>query len=84
MAKKLKAADANASDAGLPVEASLVAQAAEVSTVPASPSKRWRVSLPWVPPMEIEAAGPDEAAQAYNGLMSILSTEHKHTVTPLD
>ena len=83
MAKAKKVAVESASAADLPAGASEVAQAPEVSAASSS-VPRWRVSIPWVPPMEIEAATEAEAITAYNGMMSILSTEHKHQVTRLD
>lgn len=86
MARSKKTAVEPASDAGLPVEAPAL-----VDVVPSAPVasaapllRRWRVQIPWVPPMEVEAASEEEAIAAYNGMMSILRTDHKHTVTPLD
>ena len=84
MAKAKKVAVESASAADLPAGASEVSKAPEVSAAPSTKSPRWRVSIPWVPSMEVEAATEDEAIQVYNGLMSILSTQHKHEVTRLD
>ena len=84
MAKSKKVRDESASAADLPAGASEVAQAPEVSAAPSTKSPRWRVSIPWVPSMEVEAATEDEAIAAYNAMMSILSTQHKHEVIRLD
>lgn len=53
------------------------------SEAPAAPLPRWRVSIPWVPSMEVEAQNQDEAIETYKGLMSILSTTHQFTVEKL-
>lgn len=50
---------------------------------PAALLPRWRVSLPWVPPMEVEADTEESAIETYKSLMSILSTTHRFQVEKL-
>lgn len=44
---------------------------------------RWRVSLPWVPSMEVESDSEESAIETYKSLMSILSSTHRFTVEKL-
>lgn len=81
MAKSKRVSSDLASAADLPAVASAQVTPVEAAAVNLP---RFRVSLPWVPAMEIEAANQADAVQAYNGMMAILATEHTHTVTPLD
>ena len=45
--------------------------------------KRYTVELPFLPPMEVEAASKKEAVVAYNKLLGIIDTIHKHKVSLL-
>lgn len=64
------------------VEAQVSAPVTEESA-PAPKLSKYKVGLPFLPFMEVEAADELEAKAAYNKLLGVLKTIHKHEVTKL-